>query len=134
MMVAIGLFFLLSGCHRYHNSSTYEKVYEERKNEPEFTVSVRCMECTECLDAYIEQGTVIPPKDLKGVLGDTLKMLDIILVGNFPFDLIDNRGFNDHWSNFKITGKLIGTDSNNFVSDKAPVFYVSKWEKIKPRN
>jgi len=128
------MFFALASCHRYHNSPAYEKAYKEWKNEREFTVSVRCMECTDCLDAFIEQGTVIPPEDLKGALGDTLKMLDIKLVGNFPFDLIDNTGFTNPWSNFKITGKLIGTDSNNFVSDKAPVFYVSKWEKIKPRN
>lgn len=32
---------------------------------------------------------------------------------------------------FKISGKLIGIDSNNSVSSKAPVFYVETWEKVK---
>lgn len=122
----------ISSCHEYHISLENKKAFKQRKNEPSYTIIVEHHECTECLDAIMMDGKVGVPDDLKSILGDTLGGSDILLVGNFPHDLINNTTlFYEHHS-FKIRGKIIGM-GNAFVfpTGKAPQFYVEKWEIAK---
>jgi|GEM_PF-3984452 len=64
-------------------------------------------ECTACLDAYIEEGWVCVPNDLKELYGDTLKQTDILLRGNFPHDLIDHTAFFINIRNLKLLESLL---------------------------
>ena len=70
LTVIVGSASLISGSREYHNYQVYKKAYEGRRNKPECTISVRCTECAESLDAYIEKRIVIPLKDLKEVFGN----------------------------------------------------------------
>jgi hypothetical protein len=134
LFIAAMITVLGSGCHEHHTSKIVRDNFDRRRNEPSYTVIVDHDECTDCLDVYILEGTVGVPKDLQAIFGDTLSSMDMLLVGNFPADLINPTKFFFNPSlNFRVTGKLIGVDYHNLNSSKAPIFYVEKWEKIKPR-
>jgi len=83
----------LCSCHEYHISAKNKDGYAKRKNEPSYTAIVYHDECTECLDVYLLSGTIGVPNDLKSTFGDTLSRKDIVLVGNFPHDLINPNNF-----------------------------------------
>lgn len=122
----------ISSCHEYHISLENKKAFKQRKHEPSYEIIVEHYECTECLDATMVDGKVGVPDDLKSTLGDTLWQDDILLVGNFPHDLINNTTlfYEDH--SFKIQGKIIGMGKAFvFPTGKAPQFYVEKWEIFK---
>ena len=121
----------LSCSHEYHSTEEAVTAYRKREAEPTHTIVVGHSECTECLDAYLYDGVVTVPVDLKEYFGDTLRVNDLTLVGNFPFDLIDPGDiFFSAGTRFKITGKLIGSANKQFPG-AYPLFYVEKWDTIK---
>ncbi len=117
------MIFSTFGCHTYNNSDIFENEFKNRKNEPLSRIIISHQSCTECLDGFIEGGTVIVPSDLKEYYGDTLESRDLILVGNFPLDLLE------HNKKFDVQGKLISVDKKNLKWKNAPVFYVAMWKK-----
>ncbi|MBP6456791.1 MAG: hypothetical protein KA275_08685 [Chitinophagaceae bacterium] len=126
-LILILFSFSILGCHTYNHSDLFDKELKKRNKEPLSKIIISHQSCTECLDAYIEKGKVFVPLDLKQFYGDTLINRDVILVGNFPLDLLDIN------KKFEIQGKLILNDKNNLTWSNAPIFYVINWKKINPK-
>lgn len=124
------LILLISSCHTYHTSKEIENNFRKRKTEPSYTVIVKHEEATYSLDVTLLKGMILMPKDLKCRLGDTLTPnADMLLVGNFPHDLINPTNFFENPAAFKITGKVIG-----LKNPMEPIFYVEEWKAIKDVN
>jgi hypothetical protein len=106
------------------------EAFKKRAHQKSDTLFASHQECTGCLDLTIDKGELSIPADL--ALSQQLRAHpDILVCGQFPFDIIDPTSFNHAPGlTFKIVGKVIKADTNNGVGT-IPLFYVESWEAVK---
>lgn len=117
----------------YDHSPANTALYTQRQTEPSYTLIVSHDECTGGSDAYLVQGTLPIPPDLREALHDTLytklETVDLKMAGRFPFDALPpNESFFAFEPSLKVTGKIIGTFHDESTEGTIPLFYVEKWE------
>src|SRR6187431_2261610 len=67
----------------------YRRQIEARAAEPRDTIFVHHSECTECMDVYVDSGTVRIPDNLRKYFGSKSEVRDVLLAGDFPDHLIN---------------------------------------------
>lgn len=127
------MFFCILGCG--HNGSVIKKGLTEKEiNESYSKLFIHQVASTGITDVTVDSGNLMIAPELKGVFeGNIVDFRQLVLTGNFDFDLLDYTAvfYDNSIKGFCVKGKVVGMDTSGKYECEVPIFEVVDYEILR---